>query len=135
MVGKNIEECTDQVEVVTSDVGHLENWANSSRDKLSGSIHTLLPVLNENGDFACARRFENLSQLCDSLLENLWGTDINFSDDNHDWNIERKGDTEMLPNDYQLYSYPRSRLKYLLAHTNQTVIRSHHQEAVVRLTR
>ena len=46
-------------------------------------------ILDEYWDFPGPWRFQDFGQLSDGLLENLRRANVNFSDDYHDWNVER----------------------------------------------
>ncbi len=65
---KDIEECSDEVEIFASDVRDLENWAYSLADELSSSLDRFFAVLDEDWDFASARRFQYSGKLSDCLL-------------------------------------------------------------------
>lgn len=81
---------------MTCNIGDLKYGADTSGDELSRRVDALLSVLDKDGNLTCAGRLENFGQLRNRLLENLRWTNINFSDDNHDWDIESKCDSEML---------------------------------------
>jgi len=65
---KDIEECSHEVEIFASDVRDLENWAYSLADELSSSLDRFFAVLDEDWDFASARRFQYSGKLSDCLL-------------------------------------------------------------------
>jgi hypothetical protein len=87
----------------------LEDWADSLGDELSGGVDAFFCVLDEDWDFASAWRFKDSGDLLDGLLENLWWTDIDFGDDDHDWDVECQCNPQVL-----------------FAHSDQPVIRSYH---------
>lgn len=97
MVRECVKEHANQVNIVASDVGHLEDGTYAAGHKLGRSVYALLPVFNEDWYLVRTRRFENFRQLRNGLLENLGWTDIDFSDDNHDWHFHGKCNAEMLP--------------------------------------
>lgn len=57
VVRQDIQECPDQVEALTSNVGHLEDRAYPLANELGRSLDSLVAVLNEDRDFLCAGRF------------------------------------------------------------------------------
>lgn len=60
------------------------------------SVDAILPVLYEDWDFAGAGGFEDFRELGYCLLEDLWGADVDFRDDDHDGDVEGEGDAEVL---------------------------------------
>ena len=132
MMWERVEKHAHEVQIVTGDVGYLEDGAYSARDKLSSSLDALFSVLDEDGYFSCARRFEDFGQLSDGLLEDLRRADVNFGNDNHDWDIECEGDTQMLSVLVSGCSTMHDGFN-LLAHANKAIIGSNHQQAVVGL--
>lgn len=100
---------------MSCDVGDLEDGTYAPRDELRGSVDALLPILDEDGDFVCARRFQNFSHLSDGLLKNIWRADIDFGDDDHYGHIKRQGNSQMF-----------------FAHADEAVVGGDHQQAVVR---
>lgn len=59
------------------------------------SIYALFTILDEDWDLPSARGLQDFSQLGNGLLKDLGRTNIDFSNDHHDRNIERQSDTEM----------------------------------------
>lgn len=57
VVRQDIQECPNQVEALTSNVGHLEDGAYPLANELGGSLDGLVAILNEDGDFLCAGGF------------------------------------------------------------------------------
>lgn len=68
VVRKDVEECSHEVEILASDIGDLEDGAYSLADELSSSLDRLFAVLDEDWDFASARRFQYSGKLSDGLL-------------------------------------------------------------------
>lgn len=64
--------------------------------ELGGGLDGLVAVLDEDGDFPGPGRFEDAGELSYSLLKDLRWADVDFGDHDHDWDIERKGDSQML---------------------------------------
>ena len=118
VVGENVEEGADEVEVVAGDVRDLEDGADAPRDELRCCIDALLAVGDEDGDFPRAGGFEDFGELGDGLLEDLGRTDVDFGDDDHDGDVEREGDTQMF-----------------FGHADQPIIGSYHQQAIIWLGR
>jgi hypothetical protein len=54
---KDIQECADQVQRLSSDVGNLEDGTDTLTDELGSSVDTLLPVFDEDWDFPRAGAF------------------------------------------------------------------------------
>ena len=96
MVREDIQELTDQIKALAGDVGDLEDWADAFGHELCGSIDALFTVLDEYGNFSRSWRFEDSRYLLDSLLQDLWWTDVDFGYDNHDGNIQRQCDAQVL---------------------------------------
>jgi len=90
---KDIQKASDEIERFSCDIGDLENWTNPLTDELSRGVDTLFLVLDEDWDFPSARGFQNSGDLLDSLFQDLGRTDIDFGDDDHDWNIKSQCDT------------------------------------------
>ncbi|KFY19021.1 hypothetical protein V491_04625 [Pseudogymnoascus sp. VKM F-3775] len=118
MVRQDVEERADQVEVLASDIRDLEDGANAPRYELGGSVDAAFAVGDEDGDLVRTGRLENPPQLRDCLLEDVRWAYVDLGDDDHHWHVEREGDTEVL-----------------FAHANEPVVRSDHQQAVVRARR
>ena len=118
MVGQDIQECPDQVEVFSCNIGNKEYWTYSLTDELGSCVNTFLARLDESWDLAGSRTLHNLGDLCQSLLQDVRWADVNLGDDNHDRYIESQGDTQML-----------------LAHADKAVVRCDHEEAVIGATR
>ena len=55
MVGKNIEECADQVERFAGNIGDLEDGADALGDELCGCLDSVSPVLDKDWDLPRAR--------------------------------------------------------------------------------
>lgn len=68
VVWNDVEEGANEIERLASYVGDLEHRADTLADELCGGVYTLLLVFDEDGDFPCTRRLENLGQLGDGLL-------------------------------------------------------------------
>lgn len=68
VVWDDVEEGANEIERLTSYVGDLEDRADTLADELSGGIYAFLLVFDEDWNFPCARRLENLGQLSDGLL-------------------------------------------------------------------
>lgn len=119
---------------MAGDVGYLEDGAYSARDKLSSSLNALLSIFDEDRYFSCARGFQDFGQLSNGLLQDLRRAYVNFGNDNHDWDIECEGYTQMLPVFVSGCTTMASDFN-LLAHANKAIIGSNHQQAVVGLTR
>ena len=60
-----------------------------------GGVDAVLAVLDEDGDLARPGRLEDLCQLRDGLLQNVWRADIDLGNDDHDGHVERKRDAEV----------------------------------------
>lgn len=60
-------------------------------------IDTLFSILDKDWNFPRTRGLEDLGELRNSLLENLRGANVNLGYDNHDWYIQCKSNTEVLP--------------------------------------
>lgn len=56
--------------------------------KTYSRVDTVFAILDEDWNFSCSRRFEDLGQLRYGLLENLRRADVYFGDDHHDWDIQ-----------------------------------------------
>jgi hypothetical protein len=56
--------------------------------KTDSSVDAILPILDKDRDLASTRRFQDLGQLCNSLLKDLRWTDVNLGDDNHDRDVQ-----------------------------------------------
>jgi hypothetical protein len=110
VVGQNVEEGAHKVEIVSSDIGDLEDGAYSPRHKLGGCVDALLLVLDEDWYLASAGGLQDFGELRDGLLQNLRRANVDFSDADHDRDIERKSNS-----------------KVLFAHADQSVVRGHHE--------
>lgn len=66
------------------------------RGQAYSSIYALLATLDEDWDFSRSRRLEDFGQLSNGLLEDVRRANIDFGDYHHDWNVERKSNSEML---------------------------------------
>ena len=86
-------------------------------DELSRCVDALLSCLDESWYFASARALHDFSDLCDGLLQDVGRTYVDLGDNDHDWHVESKGNTQML-----------------LAHANKTVVGCYHKQAVVGAT-
>lgn len=129
---QDVEERSDEIKAFAGDVGHLENWTYPLADELGGSFDSLVTILDEDRDFSGARRLEYASKLRNCLLEDLRWANVNLGYHDHDRNIECECDTQMLPDLDISHWHVVSGIPYgLLAHTNQAVIRSHHEQAIV----
>ena len=53
VVGKDVEEGSDEVEGFACDVGDLEDGTDALRDELCGGLDGICAVLDEDRDFAC----------------------------------------------------------------------------------
>ena len=95
VVWQDVQERPHQVKALACDVGDLENGTYPLADELSGGLDGLFAVLDEDGDFTGAGRFENAGQLGDGLLQDLRRADVDFSDDHHDWDVESQSNAEM----------------------------------------
>ena len=117
---------------MAGNIGDLEDGAYSLGDELSGGLNGLPTILDEDGDFASTRRLQDTGELGDGLFQDLWRANVDFGDDNHDRNIQSKSNAEVLSvgivsirlmgDDDELD---------LLAHANQAIVGSDHQQAVV----
>jgi hypothetical protein len=74
----------------------LEDRTNATGHELRSRVDALFPVLDEDWYLPCAGRLEDLGQLSDGLLKNLWWANVDFGDDDHDGYIEGKCNAEML---------------------------------------
>lgn len=115
VVRKNIQESSHEVQVLSCDVGNLKYWAYSVTDELSGRVDALLPILDKGWHLAGSRASHNLGDLCNCLLQDVGRANVNLGHDNHDGHVERKGDSQML-----------------FAHSDQSVVRSNHEQTVIR---
>lgn len=52
-----------------------------------GGCNTIFAAFDEDGNFAGARRFQDLSELGYSLLQNLGRANVDFGDHHHDWDV------------------------------------------------
>jgi hypothetical protein len=85
---EHVEKCTYEVEVLSCHVGYLEDGTDATGDELSGSGYARGMVVDEDGDFASSGRFEDLGQLSDGLLQNVWWADVDFGDYYHYRDVE-----------------------------------------------
>jgi len=53
-----------------------------------GCVDALLAVLDEDWNLPRSWRLENLGELGDGLLQNLRWANVDFGDDNHDWDVQ-----------------------------------------------
>ena len=93
MVRKNIEESPNEVKAFASDIRHLEDGTDSLADKLSCSLNGIFAIFDKNRNLTSTWRFQDSSDLRDGLLEDLWGADVDFSDDDHYRHIECEGNS------------------------------------------
>ena len=114
MMWKDIQERPYEIQRFSCNIGDLEDRAYPLGNELSGGIDTLLLVLDENWDLPRARTFQYFGDLLNCLLQDLGRTNIDFGDDNHDWDVQSQGNTQVL-----------------FTHTNETIIGSHHQQTVI----
>jgi hypothetical protein len=84
---QDVQKRSYKIQILSRDVGHLKYRTYPLADKLSCRIDTFLTVSNEDGDFASSWRFKDFGDLLDGLLENIGRADIDFGDDDHDWDI------------------------------------------------
>lgn len=61
-----------------------------------GCVDAFLTVLDEYRNLARSWRLEDLGELSDSLLQNLRWANVDFSDYDHDWDVQSQSNTEML---------------------------------------
>jgi hypothetical protein len=56
--------------------------------KTDSSVDAIFSILDEDRDLVSTWGFQDLGQLCNSLLKNLRWTDVNLGDDNHDRDVQ-----------------------------------------------
>lgn len=110
MMRQDIQEFSNKVKGLASDVGDLKYGADALRDELCGGIDALLAILDEYWDFPRSRGFEDPGYLLDGLFQDLGRADVNLGDDDHYRNVQRQCDTQVF-----------------FAHANETVIGCHHE--------
>lgn len=81
---------------------------------MSSCVHTVLAILDENGYFPCTLRFQDFGELGYRLFEDLGRTNVDFGDDDHNRDIESKGNSEMF-----------------FRHPDQSVVGSDHEKSVI----
>ena len=96
---KYVEESPHQIQALPSHIRDLEDRTYPLTDKLCCCIDGVFAILDEDWNFSSSRRFQNLRELGNCLLQNIGGAYINFCYYYQDWDIERKGDTEMFSKD------------------------------------
>ena len=67
-----------------------------NREPYSG-VDAFFASLDEDGDLARPLGFEDLRELGDGFLENLGRADVDLGDNDHDGNVERESEAEVLP--------------------------------------
>ncbi len=131
VVGKDVEEGSDEVEGFAGDVGDLEDGTDALGDELRCGLNGICTVFDEDGDFASTGRLEDAGELGDGLLQDLGWADVDFGDDDHHWHVKREGDAQMLSGIVSaLTKYERHQINSL-AHANQTIIGGDHEEAII----
>ena len=95
VVRKDIKEEAHQVEILASDVGHLEDGTYSMADKLRCSIYAVLPIFDKGWDFARAGAFHDFGNLSDAFLKNVGRANVNFGNNHHDRYIQRQGNSKV----------------------------------------
>ena len=96
MVRQDIEERSHKIKAFSRDIGYLEDGTDPLTDELSCGFNSILAVFDKDWDFASTGRFQYSGYLSDGLLQDVWRTNINFGNDDHDWHIQGQGNTEML---------------------------------------
>lgn len=114
MVRQHIQKDPHQIQVLTRDIADLKNRANPLTHKLARRAHTLLSILDEDGYLFGSRGFQDLGELGDGLFEDLGRADVDFGNDDHDRDVEGKGDAEVF-----------------FGHADEAIVGSNHQEGVV----
>ena len=110
VVREDVQERPYQVQILSCDIGHLENRTYPLADKLSRCVDTLLTVFDERGNFSCSRTFHDFRDLRYRLLKNMGRTNVDFGDDHHYGNIERQRNAQVL-----------------FTHTNEAVVGCNHK--------
>ena len=87
VVGKDVEERSNEVEGFAGDVRDLENRTDALGNELRGGLDSVGAVLDKDRDFTSAGRLEDARQLRDGLLQDLRWTDVDFGDDDHHWDV------------------------------------------------
>lgn len=114
VVRQHVQEEPHKIEVLAGDVGHLEDGAYPLADKLSRRVDALFAVCDKGWHLSGAGTLHDLVDLADGLLENVGRANVNLGDDDHDGNVERQRNAQVL-----------------LAHSNQSIVGRDHKKAKV----
>lgn len=114
MVRQHVQKGPYKIEVLAGDVGHLEDGTYPLAHKLGRRVDALFAGCDKGRHLSRPRALHDLVDLANGLLEDVGRANVNLGDDDHDWHVERKRNSQML-----------------LAHTNQSVVGRNHKEAKV----
>lgn len=114
MMGEDVQERPHKVERLARDVGHEKDRTYPLTDKLRSRINALLTRTYKRRHLPRAGALHYFRNLRQRLLEDVGRANVNLGDDDHDRDVEREGDAQVL-----------------LAHAHETVVGCDHEEAVV----
>lgn len=114
VVGEDVEERANQVEVFAGDVRDGEDGADALGDELRGGVNALLAVADEGRYLPRVWALHDLLDLRYGLLQDVGRANVDFGDDDHDRDVQSQSNAQML-----------------FAHTNETIVGCHHEKTVI----